>query len=778
VRARFRRGAALKRLWCLLAAAVLLSSCAAVPVVRRTPDSAPLGERPLTDGERGAYAAVSASAGADGAEALYYLGLDRAAAGDWSAAAGLWRQDETGHPASGWDRLAEFKLAQAFEKFGQGQLAFMQYQDLMRGPAVADLPERSRQSCLRLIATLDEQSLRARQAGQVEPDFMTAIRVRLLEAALAAGRVDEVRQGVDDYLRAYPLGPGLDEVEAISKKLEASVVVDSRAVGLLVPLTGGMAAFGAQVSQGVQLALDSANFGRVDADKIRLVVADEGGDTASAVAAADGLIQKDHVIGLLGPLSSDSAEALLPLLASNRTPMLCPAATRPDLANASPWFFRDTLSPEAQASAMADYAVVACRLTRVASLAPDDYYGSVSARSFAARIGALGGVVAVAVTYSPGSRDFRDAMLALGGIDPGLGKNADQDEMRDQQDKVDSASNAIGAVLKTRVQSVADAAGQTQASKVRLLVVDFAQDTNCAQLNAGRAFSDRFARTLSQLAGVDVIGPQAAMRYWTPLVPASVSGPAASPPGPPAGVSAAAPLSPAAGMAANALDLSLAAEAGRMAGADFVLIGSAASLPPDPLKWPDRGVFSLKAGLLDVSTTALCAQRAFTWTQYEAPAPNPLGLQAVYLPASAEDVVEAVPNMQFFDLNVPLLGSDQWDRPELSDHLAELNGSVFTAAYWGDSPDPAVARFDQAYRKAYAAKPDVLAAQAYDAAGLMAGAIFSGISDRASLRAALARVQGYDGASGHFGFFGSQDADKRPALVAVKNGALVLLKEP
>ncbi|HTB22374.1 MAG TPA: penicillin-binding protein activator [bacterium] len=729
----------------------------------------------MTDAERDAYDAVSSSAGTDGAEALYYLGLDKAAAGDWVGASGMWRQDETGHPATGWDRLAQFKLAQAFEKFGQGQAAFMQYQDLMKGPAVADLPERARQACLRLIGTLDEAPLRALYAGQVDPEFMAPIRIRLLQIALAAGRVDEVRQGVDDYLRAYPLGPGLDEVEEISKKLEASVVVDRRAVGLLVPLTGDMAAFGTQVSQGVQLAIDAANAGRADADKIRLAVADEGEDTATAVAAADGLIEKDHVIGLLGPLSSDSAEALLPLLAANRTPMLCPAATRPDLANASPWFFRDILSPEAQASAMADYAVVACRLTRVASLVPDDYYGSVSARAFAARIGALGGAVAVSVTYSPGSRDFRDAMLALGGIDPGLGKTADQDEMRDQQDKVDSASNAFGAVLKARVQTVADAAGQTEAPKIRLLVVDFAQDTACAQLNAGRAFSDRFARTLSQLDGVDVIGPQAAMRYWTPLVPAP--GPPA-PAMPKAPAPAAASPGPAFGSPANALDLSLAAEAGRMAGADFVLMGAAAALPSDPVRWPNRGVFSLKAVLLDLSTTAVCAQRAFSWTQYEAPPANPLGLQAVYVPASAEDVVEAVPNMQFFDLYLPLLGSDQWDRPELRDHLPELNGSVFTAAYWGDSPDAAVRRFDDAYRRAYAAKPDVLAAQAYDAADLMAAAIFSGISDRASLRAALARVQGYDGASGHFGFLGSQDADKRPALVAVKNGALILLKEP
>lgn len=728
---------------------MLLSSCATVSVVRPTPESAPLGERSLAPAERDAYGAVSASAGADGAEALYFLGLDRAAAGDWPSAAALWQSDMASHPATGWDRLATFKFAQSLEKAGAGGRAFTQYEALLSGTAVADLPERARRACLGLIAALPEPVLRPLAAAAL-PEFAGPIRIRLLELAFDAGRFDEVRQGVDGYLRDYPLGPGLDQVEDLSKKLEATVVVDRRALGLLVPLSGDMAAFGTQVWQGAKLAVDAFNAGRADPDKIRLLVADEGGDSAAAVAAATELIEKDHVIGLLGPLSSDSAEALLTLLAAHRTPMLSPAAVRPSLADASPWFFRDSLSPERQASAMADYAVVARRLTRVASLEPDDPYGGVSAQAFAARMRELGGVVAESVTYAPGTRDFRMAMLALGGLDPGIGKTADQDEMRDQQTKVEQACNVFGAPVRARVQELADPSDLSGTAKLRLMVVDFSQDTPCAALNAGRAFADRFARTLAQLDGVDVIGPQAALRYYNPLTPT-------------VGASA----------------LTQVAQAGRVAGADFVLMGSAGSLPPDPARWPNRGVYSLMALLVDAQTATVCAQHGFTWTQYQAPPPNPLGLQAIYLPASAEDVTLAAPDMQFFDLALPLLGSDQWDRPELRDHLAELNGAVFTAAYWAGSPDPVVQRFDVDYRRIYAAKPGVLAAQAYDAACLMADALLTGgVSDRASLRAYLARVDAYDGAGGHFGFRGHQDAGKRPALVGVKDGALILLKEP
>jgi len=561
-----------------------------------------------------------------------------------------------------------------------------------------------------------------------------------------------VRREVDEFLRTFPQGPGLDQVEAVSQKLEASVAVDRRALGLLVPREGPMAAFGTQVMQGVELALDAANQGSAESDKIRLLVEDEGSGAAEAEAAAGALIEKDHVIGVLGPLDSDSAAALIPLLSSRRTPMLSPAAMRPGLQDVSPWFFRDILPPERQAAAMADYAVAARRLTRVASLAPENYYGTLSAQAFAKRMKELGGEVAVSLTYAPGTRDFRDAMLALGGVDPGEAKSADLDEKRDQQARVEEISSAFGKFLLDRSDDLtptADAGGRTVTPRMRLMIVDFAQDTACAELNAGRSFADRFARTLTQIQDIDVVGPQAAERYWKSIT-------------------------------ATAEDLSLVelAQAGKAAGAQIVLAGGTAALPPDPVKWPHARLFNLTAQLVDSATALICAQKSFVWTKYQAPAANPMGLKAIYFPASAEDVALAVPGMQFFNLQIPLLGSDQWDRPDLRDHLAELEGAVFTSPYWEESPDGPARRFDEAYRAKYAAKPGVLAAQAFDAATLMAQAIRGGASDRASLRAFLAHVDGYDGASGRTGFNGHQDAVRQPALVQVQGGKLILLKGP
>jgi ABC-type branched-subunit amino acid transport system substrate-binding protein len=737
-------------LWAAVAA-LILAGCAGVttqPGAGPGPESAPLKERVLSPDERAQFGGVSASAGADGARALYYLALDQAAAGDWAGAGGRWQQVVKRHPGSGWDRPAHYMTAVALERTGDGARAFVQYQQLLTGTAVADLPERAQADCVRLANTLEEPALlQLEKSGYALPQFQPLIRLRLLELGFTAGRVDQVRQGIDDYLKRWPQGPGLDRLEALSTRLEASVPVDPKAIGMLVPKSGPLAPFGEQLRQGAQLAVDLANAGLPEAQRWKLDLADEGSTPAAAQAAAKGLIDQQKVIGLLGPLSSDAAAGLLPLVAARRVPLFSPSAARPDLAEVSPWFFRDTLTPEKQAVAMADELAAARKVTRVAVLAPDTGYGQALAAAFTQRMKQLGAAVPAMVTYAPGTRDFFGPMLQLGGIDPGEAKNADGDEKRDQQSKVEEACTALGSFLLAQAQDLTVPAGVTTTPRLKVLVLDFAQDSPTAQLNAGRAFADRFARTLGQLDELEVQGPTEAERLLAK-----------------------------AGLTVNNLSLSQISSLGQSAGVDYVL-GGATAEDLSPSAKLTRRSFGVVAQLLDPRASAVVSQRRFAWTKYKAPPPNPLGLQAIYLPAAAEDVARVLPALQFFDLKVPLMGADQWDRPELGEHLAELEGSIFSDAWWSDSPADGPKRFSAAFRQAYAAKPGLLSAEAFDSAALMLRVLQGGVGDRASLRAALARVSGFDGVTGRTSFEGHQDAVKRPTLVEIRGGAEHLIEE-
>lgn len=731
-------------------AVLFLAGCATAPLVLPGPQSAPLKATALDPGIRVDFEAVSASAGVDGARAQYFLGLDQAAAGQWAAAGQRWQQVVLRHPGSGWDRLARYMTGQALEQVGQGARAFVQYQQLLTGTAVADLPERAQRDCERLVNTLPEADLtQLEQGAYALPAFQPLIRLRLLELGMAEGHIDQVRQGIDDYLKRWPQGPGLNRIEALSKALEASVPVDPHAVGLLLPQTGPLAGFGEQVRQGVQLAFDEANAGLADKDRWRLIPGDEGKSPVVALASARQLIDKDEVIAILGPLDSGDAAALIPLIASRRVPLFSSSAARADLAEASPWFFRNTLTPEKQAAALADELVLQRKVTRVAMLSPDNIYGQAMADAFGERIRQLGGSVALALTYAPGTRDFHDAMLALGGIDPGDAKSADTDEKRQQKADVEEASTALGRFMLVQARALSAPAGVTETPQLKLLVLPFAEDADAALLNAGHAFADRFSRTLAQLPELNVL-----TQVQTDKLMAALA------------------LDP------DHLDLPKIAALGQAAGADLVLCGATAlDLTATGRAAPNRVAYGLVAQVVDPHLGTVVAQRRFTWTKYKAPPANPLGLQTLFLPSNAEDVARVIPALLFFNLPVPLAGGDQWNRPELADHLDQLQGAIYAVPWWSQSPEGVAKAFDLAYRKTYAAEPGLLAAQAFDAACILLHCLKGGASDRATLRAALSRISDYDGVSGRTSFDGRQDALKRPALIEVKGGVQQMIEE-
>jgi hypothetical protein len=148
-----------------------------------------------------------------------------------------------------------------------------------------------------------------------------------------------------------------------------------------------------------------------------------------------------------------------------------------------------------------------------------------------------------------------------------------------------------------------------------------------------------------------------------------------------------------------------AADIAKAMGAAYVLGGGTAEVPLDPkaeakeqARYAKARWFNVVAQVIDPLKSDVAASRRFQFSKYKAPLSNPLGLQAVYLPASASDVAQLVPSLRFYDLKTPLLGSDLWDQPELTRHLPELEGSYFSTGFWADSTRTEVQRFTLVYK--------------------------------------------------------------------------------
>jgi branched-chain amino acid transport system substrate-binding protein len=141
-------------------------------------------------------------------------------------------------------------------------------------------------------------------------------------------------------------------------------------------------------------------------------------------------------------------------------------------------------------------------------------------------------------------------------------------------------------------------------------------------------------------------------------------------------------------------------------------------------------------------------------------------------------------------LEVPMLGGDGW----VSDKLIEigqdaLNGSYHVNHYWEEDPNPAIQKFVTEYKSRYNAKPDGLAALAYDAAGVLTSALdrlrtedpasFKALlgprndaqkAARAKLRERIATTKDYPGVTGRITLDAARNAVKPAVFVGIKNG--------
>jgi branched-chain amino acid transport system substrate-binding protein len=141
-------------------------------------------------------------------------------------------------------------------------------------------------------------------------------------------------------------------------------------------------------------------------------------------------------------------------------------------------------------------------------------------------------------------------------------------------------------------------------------------------------------------------------------------------------------------------------------------------------------------------------------------------------------------------LDVPMVGGDGW----VSDKLIEigqdaLNGSYHVNHYWEEDPNPAIQKFVTEYKARYNAKPDGLAALAYDAAGVLTAALdrlrtedpaaFKALlgprndaqkAARAKLRDRIASTKDYPGVTGRITLDAARNAVKPAVFVGIKNG--------
>jgi hypothetical protein len=144
--------------------------------------------------------------------------------------------------------------------------------------------------------------------------------------------------------------------------------------------------------------------------------------------------------------------------------------------------------------------------------------------------------------------------------------------------------------------------------------------------------------------------------------------------------------------------------------------------------------------------------------------------QALYLPAHASEVPLLASQIHFYDLSPVFLGGHLWEAENVLDHgRKEVEGAYFPTGFYVDSPKGSVKKFAEDYQRKYSERPDLLAAQAYDAARMFLQALDAS-DDREDLPRKLLSIRDFDGVTGKTSFEGKGEAEKVVPILRIKNG--------
>jgi branched-chain amino acid transport system substrate-binding protein len=145
----------------------------------------------------------------------------------------------------------------------------------------------------------------------------------------------------------------------------------------------------------------------------------------------------------------------------------------------------------------------------------------------------------------------------------------------------------------------------------------------------------------------------------------------------------------------------------------------------------------------------------------------------IYVPGYYGQVGIIVRQARELGMNMPIMGGDGWDSPELWKLGGDaLKNTYISNHYSAENPAPEIQNFVKAYQAKYGVVPDSLAALAYDAAKVLADAFKrAGTTESAKVRDAIAATKDFPGVTGNITLDAGRDAVKPAVVLALDPAA-------
>lgn len=173
-------------------------------------------------------------------------------------------------------------------------------------------------------------------------------------------------------MQRYPRTKYGMEAKEFFDRLKNRFIVESKKVGVLLPLSGRFGQYGKQALESVRLAFHASD--------IELVVKDSEGQPTTAAQAVEALVLEDHVVAIIGPIVSKPALAAAQKAEELSVPLI--SLSHKVGGDMGSFVFRSAVTIEAQARSLAKFAFEELGMTSFALLHPRTAYGVTFVKAF------------------------------------------------------------------------------------------------------------------------------------------------------------------------------------------------------------------------------------------------------------------------------------------------------------------------------------------------------------------------------------------------------------
>lgn len=188
-------------------------------------------------------------------------------------------------------------------------------------------------------------------------------------------------------------------------------------IGFAGPMSGDVSAFGIDVSQGVQLALEDA--GEFEGHPFQMNAQDDQGTPEGGAAVANLFVSDPSIVGVVGHMFSGATNAAMPIYETAKVVMVSPSATRIDLTQQGFSVFNRVVASDLfQGDVAANFIFNELGATKLAIIHDGGAYGQGLAERTREVFTSLGGEVVAFEAITVGETDYSGVLTSIAALGP------------------------------------------------------------------------------------------------------------------------------------------------------------------------------------------------------------------------------------------------------------------------------------------------------------------------------------------------------------------------